>query len=381
MANKKKLLFFIENLSGGGAEKVLLDLVSQLDHNKFDIMVYSFVGIGVYIPQIKDIARYRAILPTPPSNSTLRIILFKIKYKLLRLLPASWVYKSIIKEKFDTEIAFIEGYCTKIIAASNNRRSKKIAWVHADLSQNHYTKNNFKSLESEIETYNKFDKIICVSGTVKSSFIKRFGNLPSLMVKYNPIDPKNIINKSKRLDQLKFQKSTPNIKRFIAIGRLEPVKAFDRLIDIAQRLKKDGFQFKIYILGDGSQRTDLEDLIKVYNVSAEVELLGFKANPYPYIKMADAMLVSSRSEGYSTVVAEALILGTPVITTDCSGMKELLGANKFGIITENSTYSLYAGIREYLNDPATQSKLSRNYKKMGPDFNQFKLVKSIEQVF
>ena len=109
---------------------------------------------------------------------------------------------------------------------------------------------------------------------------------------------------------------------------------------------------------DGRQRKDLEAMIKEEWLDNEIELLGFNNNPYPYIKNADLFVCSSRSEGYSTVITESLILETPVFTTECSGMRELLKDGRLGMIVKNNTEDKYSGLKSLI----VSRHKNKNYK-------------------
>ena len=373
----KKVLFFVESLSGGGAEKVLTDLVANLDKSKYDITVCSLVGVGVYNDYIKSICNYKAILNHPKKDASFFTnYLYKIKYKLVYNLPAKLLYKLFFKEKYDVEVAFIEGFATKIIGNSSNTKSKKIAWVHSDLFADHWTKSQYSSIANEIKVYQKFNHIFCVAESVKLAFTKKFGITDNLHVKYNPVDRKNILLKSKETLNFELNKDTFTL---VTVGRLENPKGYDRLLEIVSKIKNDGFQFELWIIGEGSQRTDLEDYIKSNTLEAYVKLLGFQKNPYKFISKADAFVCSSRSEGYSTVVTEALILGKPVVATNCSGMTELLGDNEYGLITKNNTEDLYAGLKHFLEDKELQLHYTNKSEERSKDFDIRKTIQNIEQ--
>lgn len=374
----KKILFFLESLSGGGAEKVLVDLVSNLDKSKYNITVVSLVDVGVYNEQIKQICNYRAILPKIEDNDpVLQKIIYKLKYKLIRALPKNIVYNWCFKEAYDTEIAFIEGFCTKLISASNNSNSKKIAWVHIDLEANHWTQIEYKNLKEEIDAYQKFDYIIHVAESVKMAFSRKFGITENLLVKHNPVNKEAILKKAIAPLDITYSNSD---YCFVTVGRLEHQKGYDRLLEIAERLKNEQFKFKIWIVGEGSMRNDLELYIMEKKLQDYVVLHGFQTNPYKFIKHADAFVCSSRSEGYSTVVTEALILGKPIIATDCSGMTELLGNNEYGIITKNNTEALFLGIKQFLLDKNIQEHYRQKSRERGNDFDLNKTIKSIEEL-
>ena len=137
----------------------------------------------------------------------------------------------------------------------------------------------------------------------------------------------------------------------VTIGRLVPQKGYDRLLPILLKLKKEGYKFSLNILGEGKERNSLENFIQKHQLQDIVRLIGFCENPYPYLKNSDLFVCSSRSEGYSTVITEALILGIPVITTNCAGMNELLESGKYGMITENTDEALYIGLKRLMDNP------------------------------
>lgn len=169
-------------------------------------------------------------------------------------------------------------------------------------------------------------------------------------------DENEILEKAEEQVNINREMSGPLIE---VIGRLSEEKGVDRLIRVCSRLKKNRYNFQLWVLGEGKERRNLEKIIEENNLSEYVKLLGFISNPYPYIKLADILVCPSRYEGLSTVVTEGLILGKAVVTTQCSGMKELLGDSEYGIITENSEQGLYYGLKKMLDAPGTISELSK----------------------
>ena len=147
----------------------------------------------------------------------------------------------------------------------------------------------------------------------------------------------------------------------IAIGRLVPVKGFDRLLKVMKRLHDESFNFELWLLGDGEQRTVLEYFCANNNLT-NIRFLGFKGNPYPYIKKADLLVCSSYLEGYSTTVCESVVLGTPVVTTECSGMREILDNGKAGDIVDNSEEGLFKGLKRIMEDPSHLQELTKQAK-------------------
>lgn len=377
----KKILFFTNGLYGGGAEKVLQTLLHYIDKNKFEITLYSLRQEQLNNLYPKDVI-YRYIFSSYPEQSSfLRKILVKGKNKILL-----WIYyhcsprifyKLFIKESYDTEVAFIEGYATRIISGSPNPNSKKIAWVHINLEINHWTTIAFQNSKEEKEAYTKFNQVISVSRSVQATTEKLFKNIKNSITLYNPIDANNIIQLSSQF--VPFNESLQRI-RLISVGRYVQQKAFHRLVSITAQLITEGYDIELWLVGEGEQRTALEKQIESLNLKDKVFLTGFQNNPYPYIKNADVFVCSSLTEGYSTVVTEALILECPVVTTDCSGMKELLLDDKCGIITENNEKALYKGIKLFLDSPNTQQQLKQNIRIFNARFDIHSLMNNIEKI-
>ena len=158
-------------------------------------------------------------------------------------------------------------------------------------------------------------------------------------------------------------------------------KGYDRLINITKRLKDEGFPIHTYIVGKGEEQGALEKQIAECEIQDDWTFVGFQSNPYKYVRAADLYVCSSRREGFSTAVTEALIVGTPVVSTNCSGAYELLGyKNEYGIVTENDEESLYQGIKKML----TEDNLAHYKKKAqvrGGEFNAKKTVQNAEELF
>ena len=169
--------------------------------------------------------------------------------------------------------------------------------------------------------------------------------------------------------------------KICAMGSLIPIKGFERLISVHNKLRNDGYSIQTFILGEGADNDKLQKMIKECSLTEEVSLLGYQTNPYKYLSKCDLFVCSSWSEGFSTAVTEALILGVPVVTTHVSGMQELLGDNQYGIITENSEEGLYNGIKMMLDS----NELFRSYQEKaqirGDSFSTKNTVLAVQELF
>ncbi|MGG3478574.1 glycosyltransferase [Peribacillus frigoritolerans] len=193
----------------------------------------------------------------------------------------------------------------------------------------------------------------------------------NLKVIYNPIDDENIVEKAIK-DEKIYKKFT-----VCSVGRLGHEKGFDRLIKAHARLISDGIFHNLIIIGDGVEKNSLIKLCQELGVEKTVQLLGFKKNPYKYIKNANLFVCSSRAEGYSLALAEAMILGLPVLSTSCGGTKEILDAGKYGFLVRNSADDIYKGIKTLL---LNEQKLE-HFKNMSIIRSQdFKIERALGQI-
>lgn len=375
---KKKILFVIESLSGGGAEKILTTIVKNIDKTKFDVTVLTVVKTGVYVEEVEKYCKLISMLPDYEKlKSPIAKMKYKLDYKKIYKEDCRKIYHEYIKEEYDVEIAFVEGFVTKLVASSYNRNSKKYAWIHIDMMENNHADANYNSIQEEINAYKIYNKIFTVSDYVGNIFIKKFGNEfeRKVVTQYNPVDSLEIEKKSKEKLDDEYQAQV----KLISIGRLVNQKGYDRLISVVNKVKNIYDNFEIWILGDGEQREELETYIEQHQLQNYFKLKGFKNNPYAYIKKADAFICSSRSEGFSTVATEALILNKPIFTTDCSGMKELFGNNKCGIICENSTDGILNMLNDILRNPDF-SQYEKQCKERKREFTLEKRMKEVERI-
>ncbi len=362
-----KVLFLIDTLDGGGAEKVLRTLVNNLDQDQFEITVQTVESAdptNYLAPGI----RYKAI-------NRCRTALGKKLYSYwIRLCAeAKWLYPLYIKGDYDIEVAYLECGPTKMLSGSTNKTAKKLAWVHCDLTKKPGV---LESLEKQSKYYRAYDKVICVSQSVKDSFVSLFGTTPESLVLYNVVDEQDILNKAAAFDPGKYDCFT-----FLSVGRLSHQKGYDRLLEACKLLKEDGCEFHLQILGTGPEEAALKAMAEEYDLCNQVSFLGFQENPYPYMKAADAIVCASRCEGFSTVVTEALILGKPVVTTPCSGMQELLGDSQYGLITKDSVDGIYAGMKQLLENPGLREQYQQAAALRGKQFSKAVTVNKEENFF
>lgn len=330
---KIRIRFFINTLAGGGAEKVLINLLRSLDPKVYEITLLS-VTSGIHSGSIPDYVDHKLIIK---RNSAW-------KRRLIYHMPAGLFHRLFLRGKYDLEVAYLEGFPTKMLATFRTEGSK-LAFVHMDVTKDNTFDLLYKRKENCIAQYRAFDKVCFVSEAVQDGFFRKYGKLDHSCVVRNVVDYRQIWEKRSEPTDIHF--TTDGLK-IAVIGRLEPVKGMDRVINIAAELQKD-YAFQILVLGAGKEYENLQRL-KAEKAAESVEFLGYCENPYPILAQADLLLCASRYEGYSTVVTEALALGIPVLTTDCAGMEEQLCGGRYGMIVENHTDHLREGFRRFLEN-------------------------------
>lgn len=266
---------------------------------------------------------------------------FKGLAKLLDLLPDRLLYHIIIHRKYDVEVGFQYGLYTKIISASTNKNAKHIAWMHGydyGLKLRLY--------------YPKFDKVLCVSQYNANRLKKELeqaGLYANVEYCYNVID--DGIVREKGSDPVGEQ----IVKRplFVTVGRFSPEKGFPRLIAALHRLYKDGYNFTMWLVGDGLELEKCKTMFeKEQDFLSSVVFWGSQINPHKYTSKADLFICSSYSEGYSNACTEAIMLGVPVFSTSVPGANEIVGDSKAGMVVNNDDESLYQGLKQILDNPS-----------------------------
>lgn len=361
-----KILFFIETLEGGGAEKVLRDLVNHLDQTNFSITVQTVWpcdAARLLEPEI----RYRSVYR---KRNRINQIRYRAEAEFGTL------YQLHIKDDYNIECAYLEMGPTKIMASSTNKKAKKLAWVHCDLTKAIGDPQAFAAKTSP--WYDKFDQIVCVSQRVKESFDLVFRNRYNSTVLHNVIDDAAIRGKSRYSLPDGLQK-----RRFtvLSAGRLSAPKRYIRLLEAHRRLLDEGLAHDLWILGEGPEREKLEQYVAVHKLQNSVWMPGFIENPYPFMREADLLTCSSIYEGYSTFATEGVILGKPIVTTEVSGMRELLGNSEFGMIVDNDDEAFYQGLKRMICDEALRKAFAANAELRGHQFTAEELTKKTEQYF
>lgn len=330
----KKLLFAAVDMEVGGIETALLTLLNYLADKDYKITLVLEKKQGVFLRDLDN--KIKVVEYTPSGHKSIFIrksinllkrILFTLKYKNRFSFSASFATYSKVA-------SFVARTASK-----NN-----VLWGHADyLDLYKGDKEKVKEFFNQVH-YDKFNKIVFVSKKACESFISIYPNAKDKVIFCNNlIDYKKIQNLSKETINETKTKYT-----FVNVGRHDELqKKLARIIDAAKLLKEDNIDFEILFIGEGKDTKFYKELVEKYDLQQQVKFLGLKRNPYPYIKLADAIILSSDYEGYPVVFLEALILNKPLITTDVSDAIEDIN-DKFGKVVKKTTDDLYKTMKQFI---------------------------------
>lgn len=260
---------------------------------------------------------------------------------------------------FDIVVSYLQGPTMRIVAGCNDSTTQIVNWLHAEFHTKNALVGRFRNEREFEKLMSRYDAHVFVANSAKDALREWCDFIPAekMHVIYNVNDYKQILAQSE--EELEDEIFSNNEFKIISVGRFTKLKAFDRLIIITDKLLKSGYNVHLYLLGKGELESSYINQIKGLGINNKVTLLGYQSNPFKYVRSADLFVCSSLSEGFSTAVTESLVVGTPVVTTMCSGMEELLGANnEYGIITENNTDELYKAVEQVVSD----KELYQHYK-------------------
>lgn len=358
---KKKILFVIDSLTCGGAEKSLVTLLQLLDYDKIDVDLLLVRKGGIFDRYVPSDVRMSVV---NRGVSKIWSGICQISFScLLRLLPVFGIrrnsaellwstmrsaYKPLEKE-YDVAIAFQQGFSTYYVT-EKVKAAKKIAWINNDLK-----KEGFREIYNR-RFYDRMDAVVAVSDILcgmlgRSSYV----NPVKLHTVYDILDSDSIREMAKAQG---FDDNLPkNTWRLVTVGRVVPQKNYTLAVEAAKILKEHGLRFRWYFIGDGSEFDRIKKLINVYNLKEEVVMMGMKKNPYPYMSECDIYVQTSSHEGYGLTLCEARILHRPEISTDFPVAHNHIRDGVNGLIAEMTPERVADRILSLVKNPELRKKI------------------------
>lgn len=367
MNSKQQILFIHESMRGGGAEKVFIDLMNRFDFDKYEVSLLLLFTGGTHTSAINRNVNVISLYNQKRSLG------FKLKWHFRssrNALLKRDIDRRLGHSRFDTIISFLEGPALKAHSFITGRARRNISWVHVDLEVNHWTSYLFRNTAEEADIYRKMDIVNFVSRGALNAFVRKFNVTGNFNVIPNIIDRDLIC---RRASEAKHPKTAFTI---INVGRLEYQKRHDRLIRVAAELKNRNFDFELWIVGTGPLECKLKALAKKLKVEDRIKFLGYRTNPYTYMKAADLFLLTSDTEGLPTVICESLALGLPVVSTRITGSEELLDEGA-GILTSTDVNEIAAAVQQLAERPSHLTRIAQKSAERGRAFNPDNVMRRI----
>lgn len=369
----KKILFITGPLNGGGAERVLIDILRHLDYGECCVDMLQVAAGGVLIDEVPSgvnvLTAWRGY--TPGYKMALAASRCLGRHGLLRRRM-----ETILAGKhYDVAISAMEGIPAKCHAMITNIADRNYSWVHCDLDTFRYETAVFSNEAEEVNAYNSMTAVICVSNDAEQAFKRRFADVTSNVITiYNPIDTDKIA------DMASKKIISNNCFTIAVCGRLTYQKRLDRVVSLAVKFKEHHIPAKIQIIGDGELRDDLQTQCLKMGVADYVEFVGYVRNPYPYIKSADMLLSTSGYEGFSLVLCEAMALGVPVISTKTAGPCEILDNNRYGLLCDHDDESIFRAVTTLFSDAALRQRYAQAGKERVKFFSPERAINAISKL-
>ena len=383
LARSKKILFVINTLGKAGAEMAMIELMKKMLREGYSVYLYVMIPIGevadLIPPQVHIINSrlYNCSLHSARGKRLMSLFIIKCGLKKLygiRLMPYMIKNMSLQKKnngrvqfdkvlwrlisnaaprskmKYNLAIAYIEGASTYYVS-DYVRANKKVSFVHIDYKEAGYLPYMDK------QCYEQMERIFAVSDQAKNKFIEVYPDYEKKVdLFYNIID-ENVIRAKAEAEGFTDEFDGT---RIVSVGRLHYQKAYDIAIEACAKLKAQGRKVKWYVLGDGAEKKNLEELISKAGVEQEFILLGAKANPYPFVKQANLYVHATRYEGKSIAIEEAQVLGKTIIASDCTGNREQIEDGVTGKIVNLTAEEIAGAIGELIDNPQTAEMYAKN---------------------
>ncbi len=382
---KKKILFVIDSLRCGGAEKSLVSLLPLLSPEKYEIHLWMLCRGGVFEKLLPENVIIEGE-PTYKFSEHLKYMishyLYSFTYRYIEALgrfehKAETLWKcvgnayKVPDEHFDVAVAYQQGFPTFLVA-TKVKATKKVAWVNINLFNARYNTSFITSY------YDKMDTIVPVSKELEA--ILREG-LPQYNNKYTCVyDILNpVLIKQQAKEPIEETEIFENNLTIVTTGRVVYQKNHLLAVEAAKVLRDKGLKFKWFFIGDGDYRAVVEKKIGEYHLENVVKLLGERTNPYPYMARCNIYVQTSSFEGFGLTIAEAKILGKPIVSTNFDVVHDQLIHGENGLIADMTPESVADNIMRMVKDDKMRRHIIENVEKE-ENFTYLTEAKNVEHI-
>lgn len=361
---KKRVLFLIDSLTCGGAEKSLISLLPLLDYLQIDVDLLMFKRGGVfekYVPQQVRVISHRLYGSGFVDQLSQRLHQMCFSWNLRfgkkrHGAETHWraMHQAVmpLEGQYDVAIAYQQGMPTFFLATKVNA-AKKVAWINADVLAAGYDMDYCKQF------YDKMDAVVAVSQKLFDLLSARASWMQDkLHCVYDIINPEVV--RTLAQEQVTDMNPVGDALSIVTVGRLTKPKNHLLALDAAHILKENGLDFVWYFVGEGEMRTAIEQRIADLGLADNVILLGLKENPYPYMAKADVYVQTSAFEGFGMTIAEAKMLQRPVVSTNFDVIHDQIVDHQNGLIADMTPQNVAEKILELIADEELRGSISKS---------------------
>ena len=345
---------------GGGAEKILSTIVSNLDPKKYDIDILEIEHFDKGYEPVPDNVRILKALQDYRQPRWLRALLWRLRIYFPRL-----TRRLLVKDQYDVEVSFT--IMNPPLLFSKRKEVKKISWIHGSIEE--FLTDSSKR-ESHKRQLDAADTIVGISKKTSNSIKEVYPEYSKkLITVYNGYNFESILEKSREMIDIEIEPQS-----ICTIGRIEENKGSDRVVEVIRLLHQQGKIYHLYFIGAGDMEEELKKKVQEYQLEDYVHFLWYQRNPYQYLFHTKVLLSMSKQEGFPGVYVEALSLGVPFVSTEVGGAEELSQEGRFGKIVESNQEAA----QEIENYMTAASNFDAN--EASKFIQQFTIAKQIEQV-
>ena len=372
---KIKVMFRLRSLEMGGVQKVVLDLLENLPHDKFEFSLLVNLHQGVLRTEIPKHVHYYTIVGGREEMSSffpirfVQLVVRNLRLRYYKKYPKK-LYKKLGIQHLDIEVA--SSYSELEDVLKSPLPTKKVGWFHTDI----------RFLEPSmakkfIDYMHQYDVMIYGAKQTRDVINEYYQEVfPHAKVIYNVIDKELIDEKAK---EFTVEKSDTPV--FVSVARLQKRKNFPMLMRAHKRLIDEGLDHKVYIIGDGDQREVLTKLHEELQLDDRLQMLGTLKNPYPYVKSADFFILPSKTESYPLILGETLCLGVPIISTNVGGISEMIDDEVDGVLIQADENEIYQAMRRFLTDHELVNRLKQNAQLAYQKFDKQIIYSQVTETF
>ena len=357
----------MSSLRQGGAERSLVNLLQALDYDKYDIDLLLFQREGAFLSLVPEqvnligggeemtclyaMQKKDRLNPRHPILSAEHYLFTYLARKRTQSLEESRQYRWVkyyqkripaLTKEYDVAASYLQ--CEQLYYLVDKVKAKrKLAWIHTDYSK------VLTDRAVDLTYFKQVNGVVSISDECVNILKELFPPIADRCYMLPNINSSEVIKRLSAEFYPEEYQNTDDVLKLVSVGRVVQLKGFDMAVDAAAVLKKQGVDFKWFIVGDGPLRSELTLAAQKQGLEDNILFVGLKSNPYPYVANADIMIQTSRYEGKSVVLDEAKILGKPIVSTDYTTVHDQVNENE-GIITQMSGEAIAEGIQKMIGE-------------------------------